>query len=400
MFSVAVLGYGTVGNGVVEVIMTNKKLIEERIGEEICVSHILDLRKFPGDPFENIVTDNYDDIINDPNVSVVCEAMGGTNPAYDYSKRAILAGKSVCTSNKAVVAEYGPELMRLAAEHNCHYLFEASVGGGIPIIRPLNESLTPEKVESITGILNGTTNYILTKMEREGSAFDDVLKEAQEKGYAERNPEADIEGYDAARKIAILSSIAYGKTVDYRDLHTEGITKISSEDFAYAKKLGATVKLFGFSKQEDGKVYAMVAPFMVFPGHPLYVVNDVLNGILVHGNTLGDCMFYGSGAGKLPTASAVVSDIVEIARNKGRQIPCDWKDEKQTLADVAEMKRRFFIRVKGCKNCVAAKFNNVEYVDAGIEGEVGFLTEVMVERDAKAAADAIGAVSFIRVQKY
>lgn len=399
MFSVAVLGYGTVGRGIVEVIMTNRKQIEERIGDEICVSHILDLRTFPGDPFEHIVTDHYEDILNDPAVNVVCEAMGGTNPAYDYSKRAILAGKSVCTSNKAVVAEYGPELMRLANENGCHYLFEASVGGGIPIIRPLNESLTPEKVESITGILNGTTNYILTKMEREGSAFDEVLKEAQEKGYAERNPEADVEGYDAARKIAILSSIAYGKTVDYRELPTEGITGISSEDFAYAKKLGATVKLFGFSRKTEDKIYAMVAPFLIFPGHPLYAVNDVFNGILVHGNTLGDVMFYGSGAGMLPTASAVVSDIVEIARNQGRRIPCDWKDEKQTLSDPGELTGRFFVRVTSCRECVAEKFGAVEYVDAGIAGELGFLTGDMTERDAKAAADAIGAVSFIRVSR-
>ena len=216
MVKVAVLGYGTVGSGIVEVIMTNQKLIEERIGDSIGVKYVLDLRKFPGDPYEDLVTDDYNKIVEDPEVSIVCEAMGGIKPAYDFTKRALLAGKSVCTSNKAVVAECGPELQQIAKEHNCNYLYEASVGGGIPIIRPLNESLTPEKIESITGILNGTTNYILTKMEREGSAFADVLKEAQDKGYAEKNPEADIEGHDADAAQSV------GKGVNIADVLSAG----------------------------------------------------------------------------------------------------------------------------------------------------------------------------------
>lgn len=398
MIKVAVLGYGTVGSGIVEVIMKNKKRIEERIKDEICVGRILDLRKFPGDPYESIITDKYDDIINDPTINVVCEAMGGTKPAYDFTKRALQAGKSVCTSNKAVVAEFGPELMKIAQENRCHYLFEASVGGGIPIIRPLNESLTPEMVDGITGILNGTTNYILTKMEREGSDFELVLKEAQEKGYAEKNPEADVEGYDAARKIAILSSIAYGKTVDYREVMTEGITKITTEDFAYAKTLGSTIKLFGLSKKENDEVFAMVAPFMVFPGHPLYAVNDVFNGILVHGNTLGDTMYYGSGAGKLPTASAVVSDIIEIVRNLGREIPCDWKDEHQTLTSPDKCKRNFFVRTSADQEQIQKAFGKVAFVEAGIEGECGFMTEIMTEAQAKAAASQVNAISFIRME--
>ena len=398
MINVAVLGYGTVGSGIVEVIMTNKELIEARIGDSIQVKHILDLRKFPGDPYEALVTDDYNVIVNDPEVNIVCEAMGGTKPAYDFTRRALEAGKSVCTSNKAVVAEFGPELMKIAKENNCNYLFEASVGGGIPIIRPLNQSLTPEKVESITGILNGTTNFILTKMEREGSDFADVLKEAQAKGYAEADPTADIEGHDAARKIAILSSIAYGKTVDFKTVHTEGITKISSEDFAYAKKAGATIKLFGKSSDVDGKVYALVAPFMIFSEHPLYAVNDVFNGILVHGNTLNDVMFYGSGAGKLPTASAVVSDIIEAAKNLGNPLYCGWQEGEITLSDLADAKRKFFVRTKKDAKAVEEAFGKVCFIDGGIAGECGFITEVMSEKELKAAAEKVEAVSVIRVE--
>ncbi len=399
VLNVAVLGYGTVGSGIVEVITTNKTLIEARIGKKICVKHILDLRKFPGDPFESVLTDNFDDIINDPEVDVVCEAMGGVHPAYDFSKKALLAGKSVCTSNKAVVAECGPELMEIAREKNVHYLFEASVGGGIPIIRPLNECLTPEDVEYICGILNGTTNFILTKMEREGSAFADVLKEAQDLGYAERNPEADVEGYDAARKIAILSSIAYGKTVNYEEFGTEGITKITAEDFLYAHGMGATIKLLGMSRKVEGKVYSLVAPFVLTKEHPLYSVNDVFNGILVHGNTLGDAMFYGSGAGKLPTASAVVSDIVEIARNEGRQIPCDWKNEKQVLADAAELPMKYLVRISGCENCAKAAFGEVEMVtpEKAVAGEVGFLTKAMDRKAFEEACAKAQVLSAIRV---
>lgn len=398
MIKVAVLGYGVVGSGIVDVIMTNKEVIEKRIGDEISIAYILDLRKFPGDRFESIITDDYDKILNDKSVNIVCEAMGGTNPAYDYSKRALLAGKSVCTSNKAVVAEYGPELMRLAKENRCHYLFEASVGGGIPVIRPLNASLTPEKVDGIAGILNGTTNYILTRMEREGCTYDEVLKDAQALGYAERNPEADVEGYDAARKIAILSSIAYGKTVDYKECLTEGITKITTNDFAYAHKMNATIKLLGRSKRVGDEYYVMVAPFMVFPGHPLYTVNDVMNGILVHGNTLGEVMFYGSGAGKLPTASAVVSDIVEIARNLGRELPCDWSEEKLNVASPDALEGKFFVRTKAAKEQVENTFGKVEFVDAGFADEVGFVTGQMTEKAAKEAAAKVEAVSFIRME--
>ena len=234
MVKVAVLGYGTVGSGIVEVIKTNQDMVNKKAGDEIDVKYILDLRDFPGDPYENLVVHDVEIILNDPEVLVIAEAMGGVEPAYTFTKRALSAGKSVCTSNKELVAKHGAELIELARANKCNYMFEASVGGGIPIIRPLNASLTPERVDGISGILNGTTNYILSKMTDEGKSFEEVLKRAQEKGYAERNPEADVEGYDACRKIAILTSLALGKQVDYRDIYTEGITKISKTDIEYA----------------------------------------------------------------------------------------------------------------------------------------------------------------------
>lgn len=328
MINVAVLGYGNIGSGVVQVIKTNQALVDKKTDNQIRVKYVLDLRDFPGDPNENILVHDVNIILDDPEVDIICETMGGVEPAYTFSKKALLAGKSVCTSNKELVAAHGPELIQIAAQKNVNYMFEASVGGGIPIIRPLNNSLTPEKIESITGIVNGTTNYMLTKMAKEGASYEDVLKEAQEKGYAEKNPAADVEGYDACRKIAILSSLMTGKTVCYEDIYTEGITKITAEDFKYAKALGMSIKLFAMSKDVDGAVLAMVAPFMIHDTHPLYAVNDVFNAILVHGNTLDDAMFYGRGAGKLPTASAVVSDVMECARNLDRHLPVYWSEEK------------------------------------------------------------------------
>jgi len=400
MVNVAVLGYGTVGSGIVEVIKKNQKLVNQKSGTEIDVKYILDLRDFPGDPYENLVVHDYEQIISDDSVDVICEAMGGVEPAYTFSKRALLKGKSVCTSNKELVAVHGPELLQIAREHNCNYFFEASVGGGIPIIRPLNTSLTPEKIEAVTGILNGTTNYILTKMEREGSDFEEVLKQAQEKGYAERNPQADVEGFDACRKIAILSSLAYGHTVNYEEVYTEGITKISTDDFKYMKKLGATIKLLGMSKDVEGSYYALVAPFVLFPSHPLYSVSDVFNGILVRGNMLGDTMYYGRGAGKLPTASAVVSDVIDCARNIGQNVYCFWNPEKLTLANHEEAKRRFFVRVSGADTAeIESAFGNVEFVDAGISGENGFITQVMSEKEYKEKAAGFTVVSMIRVEE-
>lgn len=391
MIHVAVLGYGTVGSGVVEVIETNKEAINKRAGTELNIKYILDLRDFPGDPYENKVVHDYNIILNDPEITVICETMGGINPAYDFSKKALLAGKSVCTSNKELVANHGPELIGIARENHCNYLFEASVGGGIPIIRPLNYSLTAEKIDSITGILNGTTNYILTKMDKEGADFADVLKEAQEKGYAERNPEADVEGYDACRKIAILSSLMCGKNVKYEEIYTEGITKISSEDFKYAKQMNKSVKLLAMSRDTESGFFAMVAPFLISRDHPLYSVSDVFNAVYVHGNMLGDSMYYGRGAGKLPTASAVVSDVVDCARHQGKTIMCFWENEDVKVTGIEEDKGKFFVRVEsGQKEKAMETFGALAEINVGIAQEFAFMTQVMTEREFNDKIEKIG----------
>lgn len=401
MVKVAVLGYGTVGSGIVEVIKTNQDMVNKKAGDEIDVKYILDLRDFPGDPYENLVVHDVEIILNDPEVLVIAEAMGGVEPAYTFTKRALSAGKSVCTSNKELVAKHGAELIELARANKCNYMFEASVGGGIPIIRPLNASLTPERVDGITGILNGTTNYILTKMEKEGSDFDTVLKEAQDKGYAERNPEADVEGYDACRKIAILSSLIYGKNVNFENIYTEGITKITTNDFAYAKKAGYTIKLLAMSKEVDGKYFAMVTPCMINDQNPLYFVNDVFNGILVHGNTLGNTMYYGAGAGKLPTASAVVSDIIDCVKHLGKTVFCFWDKEELHLSSMDDSVKRFFVRVKDADFAKAKEvFGDVEEIDAQIAGEKGFFTQAMSEKAFKEKSAQVGEIiSRIRVEE-
>ncbi|MCM1088505.1 MAG: homoserine dehydrogenase [Muribaculaceae bacterium] len=393
MIQVAVLGYGTVGSGVVEVIEANKADINKKAGTDLNVKYILDLRDFPGDPHADKVIHDFNVILQDPEVSIICETMGGNEPAYTFSKNALLAGKSVCTSNKELVANHGPELLRIARENHCNYLFEASVGGGIPIIRPLNYSLTAEKLDAITGILNGTTNYILTKMEENGASFEDVLKEAQDKGYAEKNPEADVEGYDACRKIAILSSLMKGKNVNYEKIYTEGITRITATDFAYAHKMKRSVKLLAMSKDKEEGFYAMVAPFMIPKSHPLYSVSDVFNAVYVHGNMLGDSMYYGRGAGKLPTASAVVSDVVDCARHPGKTIMCFWDDEEVQLTDIADTKKQFFVRVSADKKAQAKEaFGSLEEVDAGFSEEFAFITPVITEKEFDEKVGALGGI--------
>lgn len=399
MIQVAVMGYGTVGSGVVEVIEKNKEEINKKSNEALNIKYILDLRDFPRDPYEDKIVHDVEVILNDPEVQIICETMGGLKPAYEFTKRALMSGKSVCTSNKELVATHGPELIQIAHEHTCNYLFEASVGGGIPIIRPLNYSLTAEKIDAISGILNGTTNYILTKMEREGVAFEEVLKEAQEKGYAERNPEADIEGYDACRKIAILSSLMCGKNVRYQDIYTEGITKITATDFKYAKAMDCTIKLLGLSKEEDGEFYAMVSPFLIPKSHPLSMVNDVFNAVCVHGNMLGDSMYYGRGAGKLPTASAVVSDVVDCARHIGKIITCFWDAEDVKLTSVDEVEHVFFVRVEKAKEQAAKEaFGDVKEVTAGVDGEYAFVTGRMSEKEFNEKAEKVGVISRIRFE--
>lgn len=399
MTKVAIFGFGTVGSGVAEVLDINHDTILQQSGIDIETKYILDLRDFPGNKYESKVVHDIDIILNDPEISICCETMGGKTFAYEYTKKALAAGKSVCTSNKELVEAHGPELIALAKEHECSYLFEASVGGGIPIIRNLAQCLTADKVESITGILNGTTNYMLTKMDREGADYGDVLKEAQEKGYAERNPEADVEGYDAGRKIAILASLVCGKTVSYEKIYVEGISSVSSMDFKYAAKLGMSIKLLGQCNIMEDQVMAMVSPCMIGSEHPLYMVNDVFNGILVHGNMLGDAMFYGAGAGKLPTASAVCADVVAAAKANGKHIPCSWSKEPADLVSSKEQTRKFLVRMETARIQEAKQFlGELDFIELeGYPQERAFVTSEMKEADFDAVyAKLPGAISRMR----
>lgn len=405
MISIAVLGYGTVGSGVVEVLEKNKDVINQRAGDEISVKYVLDLRDFPGDPIQEKIVHDIDVIINDPEVQIVVEVMGGVEPAYTFVKRCLEAGKSVATSNKALVAKHGATLLSIAREREINFLFEASVGGGIPIIRALNSSLTADRIEKITGILNGTTNYMLTKMFYEGAQYDEVLKEAQDNGFAERNPEADVEGYDACRKIAILSSLISGHQVDFEDIYTEGITQITKEDMMYAKEMKMTIKLLASSKRDGDHLHAIVAPALLGNEHPLYSVNGVFNAVFVNGNMLGDAMFYGSGAGKLPTASAVVADVVDEAKHLHRNIMTMWKNEKLELLPIEDTEKRFFVRISGDEKMrreeTEAAFGAVTFVRAeGLENEFGIITEVMTEGAYRKIAEKFeGILHMIRVEE-
>lgn len=400
MKKVSVLGYGTVGSGVVEILRENAELIEKRAGEKIQVKSVLDLRDFPGDPVQDIIVHDFEEIRKDSEVQIVVETMGGLHPAYEFVKASLESGKSVCTSNKALVAAYGPELLKLAEEKNVNFLFEASVGGGIPIIRPLKVSLAPDEILEISGILNGTTNYILTEMTEKGSDFDSVLKDAQEKGYAEKDPTADVEGYDACRKIAILTSLAYGKQLDFEDIYTEGITKITDRDIQYAKKLGAKIKIFGSSKKVGDRVSAMVAPKLITSSHPLFSVDGVFNAILVKGNMVGDVMFYGQGAGKLATASAVVSDVIDEAKHTNINMKTLWDSEKLALMPEEEVSFRYFVRIHGKKQEAAIQaertFGKVTPVEAGFDDEYGFVTEEMTEGAFEKAAGEVDVINRIR----
>ena len=404
MFNIAILGFGTVGSGVYEVIKENNALLKQKTGEDIAVKKILDIREFAGSEWESLVVHDIKEIIEDNDIDVVVETMGGTSPAFEFVRDALLSGKHVTTSNKALVAAHGTELLKIAREKNVNFFFEASVGGGIPIIRTITESYAGEHFKEITGILNGTTNYILTKMDVEGEDFEKALSTAQELGYAERNPEADVEGYDTCRKIAILASLATGKEVNFEEIHTEGITKIDTADFEYAKHMKLSIKLFGDSKFEDGKVFAFVAPVMVERDHPLYMVNDVFNGIMVEGNMLGKSMLYGSGAGKLPTASAVVADIVAITKNKDKNVATfGWGDEKQNVVDMNETSHKYFVRFKGrdagfidkCKET----FKNAKEVYLDGKDEFALVTDLMKERDFLAALNNLGdVIKYIRTK--
>lgn len=394
---IAVMGYGTIGSGVVEVLRINKEKIAKRAGEPVEVKYILDLREFPGDPMEDAIVHDYQTIANDPEIGIVVETMGGVEPAYTFVKVMLEAGKQVTTSNKNLVAAKGAELIKIAREHGVNFQFEASVGGGIPIIRPLNKCLTADEIEEITGILNGTTNYMLTKMTDEGADFDEVLKDAQAKGYAEKDPTADIEGHDPCRKIAILTSLVAGKQIDFEDIHCEGITKITAVDIKYAKAMNRSIKLLASSKKVGDSYSCLVAPYMLKSTHPLCGVNGVFNGIFVRGNVLGDAMFYGSGAGKLPTASAVVADVVDMVKHQHTNIYIDWSQEKLEIVDYKDSVNAFFVRTSSDKATVEAAFGNVEYVENVEAGEIGFVTGEMTEAEFEEKSAKIEILNRIRL---
>ena len=391
MIHVAILGFGVVGSGVAEVLSTNASELAARLdGEQLNIKHILDLRTFPEHPLGDRVTADFETIVNDEDVFLVVETMGGSHPAYEFSKRALLAGKSVVTSNKEVVANYGAELLEIARQNGVSYLFEASVGGGIPIIRPMWQCLAANRIRSVSGILNGTCNYILTKMAKEHADFDAALAEAQRLGYAERNPAADIEGTDTCRKISILTSLAYGEHVRPERLLCEGITKITYDDIAYAEDCGYAVKLVGrAARAEDGKVYALTAPHLVPKDNALSGVNDVYNGILVVGNIVEDVLFCGRGAGSLPTASAVMADVLDVIRDCRKTI--GWKNKEATfLGDIGDQVTDCLIRTAASEETVKAVFGSQTAVQTRGENRV-FFTGKRSEREIDEKCRALDA---------
>jgi len=377
MAKVAIMGFGTVGSGVYDIIETNSDKLCRNSGEEVEVKYILDIRDFNEHPKKELFTKEFNDILNDDEVSVVAEVMGGLHPAYEFTKNLLLAGKSVVTSNKELVATYGTELLKIANDNNVNYMFEASVGGGIPIIRPLHQDMTANRIEKIAGILNGTTNYILNEMIEKGKSFDDALKDAQNNGYAERNPAADIEGHDACRKIAILTSLASGIEIDYNNIDTEGITEVTLEDVKYSNSIKSVIKLIGYSEVlESGKIYSIVAPMIVPKANLLSHVNGVFNAIMVKGNCVGETVYYGAGAGKLPTASAVVADIVDSIKHRLNSKKISWdKPEKDIYAAKEDKSFAYFVRSTATKADIEKVFGKVEYTDFALDGETAFTTQ-------------------------
>lgn len=386
MAKVAIMGYGTVGSGVYDIIKTNSdKLSRSANGESVDIKYILDIRDFDDHPEKELFTKEFNDILNDDEVSVVAEVMGGLHPAYEFTKSLLEAGKSVVTSNKELVATYGTELLEIARGKNVNYFFEASVGGGIPIIRPMHQCLTANNILKIAGILNGTTNYILDQMIRKGKTFETALKDAQNNGFAERNPAADIEGHDACRKIAILASLASGKMIDYNDIDTDGITNITLDDVKYAAAMDSVIKLIGYAQfDENGKVYSIVSPMVIKNSSPLASVDGVFNAIMVTGDCVGDVMFYGKGAGKLPTASAVVADVVDAVKHSDRSKKIFWeKPSENIMADIDSKKFEYFVRTTDSAENVQKIFGKCEFVDNIIDNESAFVTSPLTKSEVE-----------------
>ena len=403
---IAVMGYGTVGSGVVEVIESHSDSIPAKIGgESLEVARILDLREFPDDPHKDLFTKDFNDILNDKKIRIVAETMGGVNPAFDSTMKLLKAGKSVVTSNKALVAQKGPELLKAAEESGVNYLIEASVGGGIPIIRPLTQCLAANNIEGIAGILNGTTNFILTMMIEQGMSFEDALKLAQDKGYAEKDPTADVEGHDACRKVCILASLAFGKHVYPSQVETQGITRITLEDVEYINSANGVIKLLGQIKYiDENKIAAFVSPAVVYNGSQLSSVKDVFNAVLVRGDAVGDVCFYGAGAGKLPTASAVVADIMDCAKHTDRKKIFGWGDgaEDYVVDYKSTIEMPFYVRAKADKRTVSAAFGDVKYLARANQpdGELAFITASMTENALDEKLKGIEVMNIIKVTNY
>ena len=396
MAKVAIMGYGTVGSGVYDIIKDNACRVADNAGEKIEVKYILDIRDFDDHPEKELFTTDVNDIINDSEVTVVAEVMGGLHPAYEFTKSMLEAGKSVVTSNKELVATYGTELLAIAEEKNVNYLFEASVGGGIPVIRPLSRCLAANNITRIAGILNGTTNYILHEMFTNNKSFETALSDAQAMGYAERNPAADIEGHDACRKIAILSSLASGTEVDCERIATEGIADITLDDVHAAEAAGGVIKLIGYAELAEGKVYSHVAPMFIKNENMLSGINGVMNGILITGDAVGDVMFYGAGAGKLPTASAVVADIVDSAIHASRRKIIGWKKAQGDVMKDTGNDFAYLVRCENTEDEVKA-VTNADIILCE-NGTVVFMTEPMSLDSCELLKSKLGKVkSAIRV---
>lgn len=414
MAKIAVLGHGVVGSGVVEVIHTNKENIKKRAGQNIEVKKILDLREFPELSYSDKFTKNFDDIINDDEISVVVEVLGGVNPAYEFAKASLEKGKSVVTSNKELVAAKGAELLKIAKENHVNFFFEASVGGGIPIIRPMHQCLAANEINEIAGILNGTTNFILTKMIKEQMDFDTALKLAQDLGYAERNPSADVDGHDACRKICILASLAFGKQVNPDNVKTEGITKITLQDVEYADDFNSVIKLIGRAKRkQNGKIECMVSPAFVLKNSQLASIDDVFNGVLVRGNATGDVVFYGKGAGKLPTASAVVADVIDVAKSNDTSRSLTWDECQENIVEnFKDTNSAFYVRVVSkhpeyLNVSIEREFGKVKFLNRKDQPkeEIAFVTKEIQERSmenklALLVEDDITILSTIRLVNY
>lgn len=403
MIDVAIMGHGVVGSGVAEILHNHTERIAEKAKENINVKYILDLRDFEGLPYSNKFTKDFNVILNDPDVKIVVEVMGGCTFAYDYVKACLLAGKSVCTSNKELVAKKGAELLDIALEKNVNFLFEASVGGGIPVLRPMAQCLTANEITEVTGILNGTTNFILTKMITENMSFEAALKLAQELGYAEKDPTADIEGHDACRKICILASLGFGRHVYPEQVKTEGITNVSLEDVEYAHGFNSVIKLIGRTRKLDsGKITANVYPALISREHMLSGVNDVFNAIMVRGDEVGDVMFYGRGAGKFPTASAVVGDVIDCAKHLSSRKYLHWVDgEENYVTDSSGDITRFYVRVKttdieATKAEIETKFSGASYIVNGERGEIAILTENDIESTLIKQINSLGSCEVIK----